>query len=748
MRSSFFVWLFVFLFFSSSTLHAAEKTKPSEAKITDASKKTGAPDSKAMPVPTNSIMVIESRLPSDKKNLNEVPSNVSYVGKQELKEKQPMRFYEAVRHLEGATFNDSVGNDWDTSFGLRGFSGSSNINFLVDGVRVNEPDQNVITFPLISMDDLESIQVDRGSASPVHGTQAFAGVVNITTGQPSPKPLKLFGGFEWGSFHSIRFYQGASGTLQDKITSLGGKFKYYFRGGRNAGRGWRNNDDWRITSFDIKTAYELPDEQGRVYVNVKHMSDEISNPGEMTFQQFQDDFYRVNKPRDGRDFRNTIVQIGADKKFLDDKITASIMSSWRPSVTRFRSTAGTFVPFFAPSLNPYTQLARTNSQDQNLTGQIKYEDYLHEDIFNETLFGMEFRDQSQNATLQDTLNGVDVDERAPLRTKRNATLYNTGLFWRETLKFWDKIAPYFGMRHDWHWLKTHDFLVRPNSVSQRWQKTTLSTGVNITPFSFSDFFFNYSQGFRVPSISDLNPFSGTISTTLQPEKSDSYEVGTRLRYKELAAYKASLFFIDLEDEISFDSAAISALAPFGQNINIGASRRYGLEQRLDLQPIDELKLYGSATLMRAYVRDTNTGNSPVSGRDFGQIPEVRFTWGTSVTPLKSLGEPYDGLRFALNGVFTGHQHPSSYESATQATLNATGGAGHIIKSYTVWDSMISYEWREKMVYFKINNLFDEKYYTRAINVTSFGTAIYPAGTFTFVNPGAPREFLVGTRWEI
>lgn len=692
--------------------------------------------------PAQTVTVIGHRLSSDRRDLREIPSNLSYLDQKELEGNQAVTLQGAVKSLEGATFFDNVGNGRDTSFGLRGFAGSSNISFLLDGVRVNEPDQHVMNFPLVSMDDIESIQVDRGSASPVYGSQAFAGAVNITTGQPSEKFFKLFGGFEWGSFHSLRFYKGFSGTVEDRLTSLGGKFKYYFRGGRNVGKSWRPNDDWRMTSFDVKTAYELPDEQGRAYVNVKHMANAISNPGEMTFQQYQDDYRRTNKPLDGRDYRSTIVQIGADKKFWDDHFTASIMNSWRTNLNHFYTTLGTFT---TSTFNPETRLTTTNAWDQNLIGQLKYENYLIDEVFSESLIGMEFRDQNQHSTDQFAPDGNVAENRANI-TNRGAHAYNTALFWRETLKIFDKIIPYFGMRHDYHWLRTDDFLNSRNSISNRWRKSTLSTGVTVTPVSFTDLFFNYSQGFRVPSISEVTPFSGTISSGLKPEKSHSFDVGTRLRYKDLAAYKTSYFLIDTVDEIAFDSTQIGPLAPFGQNINIARSRRYGVEQRLDLTPLKELKMYGSYTWMRAYVRETGTNGTPFDGRELGQIPENRFTFGSSVTPLARLGEPFDGFKMSLQGVFTGRQHPEGYQNASQATLNTTGGAGHMIKHYTVFDFMMSYTWREKIVYFKINNLFDEKYYTRAVNSTSFGTALYPAGTFTFVNPGAPREFVIGSKW--
>ena len=46
-----------------------------------------------------------------------------------------------------------------------------------------------------------------------------------------------------------------------------------------------------------------------------------------------------------------------------------------------------------------------------------------------------------------------------------------------------------------------------------------------------------------------------------------------------------------------------------------------------------------------------------------------------------------------------------------------------------------------------NNIFDNKYYSRAVNATSFGSGLLPAGTFNFVNLGAPREFIFGARFE-
>ncbi len=689
------------------------------------------------------VTVIASRLPSAKENINDMASNVTYKGPKELGETHPVTFQDAVRDTEGAVFYDEVGNGVDGTFSLRGFNNSSAVVFLVDGVRVNEVDSNAMNFPLIPMRDVRSVQIERGSSSAVYGSNAFAGVVNITTGQASPKPVHLFGGLEWTSFHGIRFNQGVSGTIPDKVTPLGGKFSYYFNGERDNSQGYRNHSELRLTSFDIKAAYELPDDQGRFYVNVKHIVDGDHTPGEITLRQFQDgDLRRCNKIYDGRKFFNTVVSLGADKRFWDNHILASIMYSDRLNKRNVYTTYGTWPAFFTWPYNfdPTTDFLNMKSRDRDLTWQLKYDDQWKW-LGNESLLGMEIRKSRQTSAERYAYRG-NIQESLPPVTDHSARYDNAAIFWRETLKICDKVIPYFGMRHDFNWLHTADAITPTNNVSQRLDKSTLSTGVTVKPFPWADVFGNYSQGFRVPTMDETVPYAGANQVNLNPERSASYEAGIRLRYKDRVAYKLSYFLIDVDDEIQWDNLK-------NQYFNIAQTRRYGIEQRLDVTPVQELKLYGSYTWMTAYVHSNGGTSSLVQGRSLGQVPANRFTLGGIATPLKRLGTPYDGFKVGMNGDFTGKQHPSGYETSSQTVLDATGKAGHWIPGYTVWNFITSYTWKEKEFYFKINNIFDERYYSRAYagTVTAPGSSIYSGGTYTWVNPGAGREFVLGAKWE-
>lgn len=686
-----------------------------------------------------SVNVIASRLPSATQNIQDMPSNITLKGPEDLALTRPMTFQEAVRDTEGAIFYDEVGNGVDSTFSLRGFTNSSAVIFLVDGVRVNEVDSNAVNFPLIPMRDVESIQIDRGSSSAVYGSNAFAGVVNITTGRASPKLAHLFGGLEWTSFHGLRFNQGVSGTIRDKLTPLGGKFTYYFNGERDDTRGYRNHSEFRLTSFDIKTAYEIPEGQGRFFVNVKNLVDGDHTPGEITTQQYAAGGLRAsNKPYDGRKFFNTIVSLGADKKFWDDRILASILYSDRSNRRNIYTTYGTFTPFAFPQFDPYTAFLNMKSRDRDLTWQLKYDDQWRW-LGNESLAGMEVRNSRQTSAERYAYLGNIQESLAPT-TDHSAGYRNVALFWRETLKICDRIIPYFGMRHDFNWLNTQDAITPGNNVSQRYDKSTLSTGLTVRPFKWMDLFGNYSQGFRVPTMDEVVPWAGANQVNINPERSDSYEAGTRLRYRDAAAYKLSYFLIDVKDEVQWDNVR-------SQYYNIAETRRYGLEQRVDVTPIQELKFYGSYAWMTALVHSNGGNSNLVQGRSLGQVPMNRFTLGTTATPLKRWGSPFDGFKVGLNGDFTGKQHPSGYESSTQAVLNATGKAGHWIPAYSVWNFITSFNWKEKEIYLKINNIFNERYYSRAFAGSSWGSSLYPFGNYTWVNPGARREFVFGTKWE-
>lgn len=735
-RFCFFV--FACLFFVSTGFAVSDRDKEVISTASDLDQ--------IKPSVLDQLTVISSRLPSFRTRLSEVPGNISYVpanvsykSPSELHLLGPRMFQDSVRDLEGSVFYDQVGNGVDTTFSLRGFSEDSAVIFIVDGVRVNELDGDAVNYPLIPMHDVEFMQIERGSSSSIYGSGAFGGVVHVVTRHASPKKINFFGGTEVSSFKGIRFHQGVSGTIPDCITPVGGNLTYYYNMGRDLSDGFRKNGEVRITSLDGKLSYDLPDDQGSIHAGIKHIDDALSNPGALTIPEFHADPDQTKAPLAGRDFKNTIIQMGMDKKFWQKKIITSILAYWRVNLIHFYTTSRTFPD---GAFNPDTDLVTVRSRATDLIWQVGYEDRWAW-FANQTNMGIEIRDASEHDIEQDAFGG-NVVETSSRETERTSRPESAAFFWRETVKLFDRVIPYLGMRHDFNWLKTRDQITPANNLIRRWHDSTLSTGVTVKPVSFVDLFGNYTQGFRVPTISEIAPFSSGIAADLAPEKSDSYEAGTRLRYEDLAQAKFSFFVIDIKDEIIFDSTSISEATPFGRNVNVGKSRRIGTESRVDVNPIPEIDAYSSYTWVRAYIRETGGDGVPFDGRDLGLIPRHRITMGFALRPLYRLGTVFEGFRISIDGIYTGRQFIQSHESQSQALMDV---AGETIDPYLIWSGMMSFEWKGYQIYFKINNLFDRKYYSRAVAATNFGSNITPTGSHLFVNPGAPREFLMGVKWE-
>lgn len=94
--------------------------------------------------------------------------------------------------------------------------------FLVDGLAVNDPNglggaSDLRNFPL---DNIERIEVVKGSMSTLYGTDAISGVVNIITKKASENQVQLTGATSYGSFGTYKGALGINGTQSGSSYSI------------------------------------------------------------------------------------------------------------------------------------------------------------------------------------------------------------------------------------------------------------------------------------------------------------------------------------------------------------------------------------------------------------------------------------------------------------------------------------------------------------------------------------------------
>ncbi|HEU4589035.1 MAG TPA: TonB-dependent receptor, partial [Gemmatimonadales bacterium] len=115
---------------------------------------------------------------------------------------------DALRQVPGVQISQSGSYGSATSAFVRGGE-SDYVKVLVDGVPVNQPG-GAFDFGSLTTDNIERIEILRGPASVLYGTDAVSGVVQIIT-RRGEGPTQVNAGAEAGTYGTLRWNAGAHG---------------------------------------------------------------------------------------------------------------------------------------------------------------------------------------------------------------------------------------------------------------------------------------------------------------------------------------------------------------------------------------------------------------------------------------------------------------------------------------------------------------------------------------------------------
>lgn len=116
--------------------------------------------------------------------------------------------------LPGIEFTYSMNQQ--TSLNMSGFGGHS-VLFLVDGERLAGETLDNVDYCRLNLDNVERIEIVRGAASSLYGSNAVGGVVNIIS-RSSEEPWRVDLNCRYGAFNEYR-YGGSVGFRAGKVSS-------------------------------------------------------------------------------------------------------------------------------------------------------------------------------------------------------------------------------------------------------------------------------------------------------------------------------------------------------------------------------------------------------------------------------------------------------------------------------------------------------------------------------------------------
>ena len=659
-------------------------------------------------IETREVVVSSTRLPDAPVDARTLPAKVTVITAEDIQKSGAKSVQEAIQWATGIVMYDGVGNAFQQTIDLRGFNGQPvpNTTVFVDGQRMNEPDFNTVNFDLIPYETIDRIEIIPGAAA-IYGKNAMGGVINIITKRGADKH-QVTGETLFGSFHRERYSINASGPI--------GKLDYFTSFSRETESGFRDESAGRISRFFGKLGYR-PTETTDLTLSYTYVMSHLQQAGSLPLSVAAFDRKRNFTPGDYEDHETNVVRL-TGRQSLPFGFFLNINGFYRRMAKDFLTVGQTSI-----SRNP------GNTESRGGTVQLSQESVPF-GFSNTLVLGSEF-------TRNDFGNNLVGDFGGFIFTSNRATDEDIlGLYIQDTFHLTSQIILTGGVRYDHDQLKFQDFTDPTNNSNLSFNRLTPRAGLTYLVTQATSVYFNYSQGFRVPTIDELFAQGAGFQTNygLRAAKSDNYEIGAKNRLGGWGEVSLAVFQSNVHDEIFFTCGLCDFSFGDGLNRNIDKSRRRGIEATLK----GRLNQYFDGTFNYTYTQAEFRSQFNLSstrtiqvGDSFSQVPKHRLSVTGNVHPA-------EGWTVSLIGLYVSTQFFQNDEENVQPRL----------PGYFLLNSRIAYErpvpGGRLSAFLMANNLLDQKYSTSGIiatNATTFqqerfivpaaGIAIYGGLSYRF-----------------
>ncbi|MBH3411905.1 TonB-dependent receptor plug domain-containing protein [Pseudomonas putida] len=452
---------------------------------------------------------------------------------------QPSSVTDLLTRVPGVQVAPTGGRGSLPGIFIRGTKAAQSL-VLVDGVRIANATSGDSGLQFLDVDQVERVEVLRGSRSAVYGSDAIGGVIQIFTRRSSGAGLQP----------RLRLAAGSNQTFQRSLGLSGG-------------------DD--ATRFNLGAS--LDETAG------------IDSTGPSFASDGDHDAYR-NKSLNlslshtfGERFEAGLNLLDSRGRHEYDEPRGS--SPQEPYSNFAVSSLGSYLDAqVAEQWNTRLELAHSENRDES-------RDKISHSSFPFTTY----RDQAtwQNTlTLDDSnslmLGGDWYEDRVHASTDfTEDSRWNRAVFAQHRFRG-EHFSTELGLRHD----KNQQF----------GGQTTWSGSLTVPLTQANDVLLSYSEGFRAPTFNDLY-FPGYNNPDLKPEHSKSYELQWRSQLSESSRLETSLYRTDLRDAIEYSDQPENVGSARINGVEVALSQEWnGWMSRLGMALIDPRNRENGHTLSR------------------------------------------------------------------------------------------------------------------------------------------------------
>lgn len=169
-------------------LESAE-TKPRQGQTTPG-EASAQPDTAPDPEKTTeTLREVSITATRTEREIFDVPSSIAVIGPKQLAHEPQATIAEQLRDIPGVQVNDGGIGGGAKRVSIRGESGSR-VLVLIDGMKISEQKSMDGSMIMIDPLNIERIEVIKGPASVLYGSEAIGGVVNVITKKGGTRPVQ------------------------------------------------------------------------------------------------------------------------------------------------------------------------------------------------------------------------------------------------------------------------------------------------------------------------------------------------------------------------------------------------------------------------------------------------------------------------------------------------------------------------------------------------------------------------------
>lgn len=621
----------------------------------------------------DTVVVTATRSP---KKLSETGRVVTIISAEQINRSQGKSLPELLNTIPGITFSGANNAPGISSSVFLNGALSGNILVLIDGFPVNnagsiDGSYDLNAFPV---DQIDHIEILKGSGSTLYGSDAVAGVINIITKHAKKQGLNTSVQMAGGSYNTFKESAGVTGKLKNTgiAVNLSNTDSRGFPGATDTtGKAGFRNDDFHQRSASVNLDQHITDKfslNGNLQTSY--------NKGHLPYGAFTDDKNYT--------YNNTFLFAGIGAKMMlkkgDLKFNLSQNDVW----------------------NNYNDLPNDANFNTPYHAKIKGRITNAEAVFN---YGLNrYLDITSGADFKysgtDQIGSYDT---IPHLNNNIASVY-TSLFLKSPMD----------RSKEWRVWHSHPVFFQPpmfqmelggryNHHSQYGDNFTYTINPSLLLADQFKLFATVASAFKAPTLYQLSSQYGNQS--LKPETTTSYEAGFDWELiGNTLSFNSLVYKRDTKNVINFNSIPNP---PYGKYENGAFEHDKGFESTLTLK-LDQV----SASAYAAYVTGSQTDANGV--RTNGLIRRPKNTYGAYVN-YQVIKE----LSISLNYKYTGDRTDTRFDPVTYAASSVT------LKYYNLVDGHIQYQACKKVQLFAdLNNIFNTKYTdwlgynTRGINFTA------------------------------